>query len=204
MTNYNTPEPRKRQFLDRGTGLIIVHANSTHDPKHVSQRPIQELIDSEIADYIWEFQAFHHSFVSHDGEVIDCNRDPRNYHIDNLAGDEFILVGGGLGNCHLGVYISLLASRYAHTSTIHLPAPYIYHTARDSFDEEVTDSRIVKLGNPLFNQYEDIAKAIFKEKGCAIYHDNKKTLSQKKPSLTLRIWSEEKLLLKNLPVRREK
>jgi len=131
LTQYKTPEQRKRQYLDKGAiALVIVHANSKHDPNKVSKKPIQTLIDKCFADYIYEFAvpAVRESFVRHRGVIIDNNRCPGDYHIDDLAGNDYILVGGSLGNCHYGVYASLLVSRCTRETTIHLPAGAIYRT----------------------------------------------------------------------------
>lgn len=195
--NYKTPEQRKRRYLDDAISLIIVHANSKHDPSMISKKPIQELIDKDFAHYIYEFVAHHDSFVKHDGILIDNNRCPGDYHIDNLAGNDYIIVGGGLGNCHFGVYLALLASRFTRKTTIHLPGDAIYSTFEDSDadDGKFLRSELSAIPDYEFRRYETLIKTVSDHCGYEINHDKKPVESSGEKLLQLMLWSSKKKML---------
>lgn len=195
--HYKTPDWKSREYLDQGTALVIVHANSQHDPDQVSKKPIQRLIDSDIADYIYEFMAFHESFVRHNGMIIDNNRSPGDYHIDNLAGQDYILVGGGLGCCHFGAYTSLLSARFTRKTRIHLPADSIYLTSQDyESGETFLSSEIGDLAMKEFRRYKSLAGTI--SNGYTIKQDNMTKKSAGDKRLELILWSTTEMMMQYL------
>jgi hypothetical protein len=190
-------ERRKRQYLDDAVSLIIVHANQKHDPDIYSRKAVQELIDTGFADYIWELNAFHQSLVKHGGVIIDNTKCPGDYHIDELAGNDYVVVGGGLGNCHLGAYIALLSSRFTRRTTIHLPADAIYKTFEKEIEGElVLLSKLVTLSDKEFKNYEKAAKSVFNNQGYAIFRDEKKIISKGDKTLQLMLWSKKDQMLR--------
>ena len=203
MLAYKTPEQRINQYVDNGTSLVIVHANSQHDPDKVSKRPIQKLIESNIVDYIYEFMAFHESFIRHDGIIIDNNRKHGEYHIDDLAGNNYIVVGGGLGNCHFGVYSSLLASRFTRKTTIHLPTDSIYRTYEDyEGGDSFLTSELVDLTAKEFKRYQTLAKTI--SEGYELRKENRVVSSSGDKKLQLMLWSTAEKMVQYLAANSQK
>lgn len=144
----------------QGLILVIVHsgyAGEEHgDTDKVSQGPIQRLINSNIAEKVFEHRAYGDSLTKHDGLIIDNEKCPGQYPSHQITGDEFIIVGGGLGYCHLSATTALIESRLKQkkSSKIHLPANSIYHNSvgydtGDSFLE----SDIVSELNQDFSKY---------------------------------------------------
>jgi len=191
MPQYRTPESRKRQYLDDAVSLVIVHATPEWDWDKVSQKPIQQLVDrKDFGDYVYEFTANHHSFVNHDGAIIDNNRGHGDYHIDNLAGNDYVIVGGKLGECHLGVFVSILASRFGLSRTrVHLPANSIYTQEEDK--DGIKSSQLVTPDNPEFRNYEAVVRSVFKNRGYGLYRDGNRGSHIGSEALQLMVWTEK-------------
>ena len=197
---YRTPESRKRQYLDDAVALVIVHATKEWDWDEVSKKPIQSLIDRNgFVDYVYEFTTNHTSFVNHNGTSIDNNAGLGNYHIGNLAGNDYIVVGGKLGECHLGAFVGILASRFGLSKTrVHLPADSIYTQEED--EDGIKSSQIVTPDNPEFRNYESIVRSVFKNMGYGLYRDGKRKNSKGDKLMQVMLWSESEMMLEYIGV----
>jgi hypothetical protein len=191
LQEIKTPECRKREYLDDAVAMIIVHANKRHDPNETCKEPIQRLINRNFADYIYEFMAFHESFVRHDGNIIDNNRGPGDYHIDNLAGKDYVVVGGGLGECHYGAYLSLLASRFTRETTIHLPSFGIYKTSEkyEGAGDTSLVSEINDINRKEYKMYTQLVKDV--SDSYEIRKDGKITEYFGSRRMKLMLWSSQ-------------
>jgi hypothetical protein len=142
--------------------------------------------------------AFHQSLVRHHGIRIDNSRNPGNYHIDDLAGNDYIVVGGGLGNCHFGTYAALLSSRYTRQTTVHLPADAIYRTFEDyECGDTFLTSEPITLARKEFKRYVLLAQ-LLSSSGYKITRDNVVIASEGKQDLRLMLWSSTNLMLEYL------
>lgn len=195
---FDTNWGKEIESLDEGISLVIVHANSRHDPDEVSKKNIQGLIDAGIADYVHEFMAFNESFVWHGGKITDNEAHLKDYSIDYLAGSDYILAGGGLGNCHFEAYVSLLNYCLGKNAAIHLPADAIYRTWIDYEGGDIfLSSELTNLQRPEFKEYEDILRTL--PNPYEIRHDydivdaSEDTIYGNK--LRLMLWSSRELML---------
>ncbi|MFW5846867.1 MAG: hypothetical protein ACOCUU_01785 [Nanoarchaeota archaeon] len=191
---YRTSYQKIKDFLEETVSLIIVHASSEWDWHSVSREPIQNLIDLQgFADSIYEFTANHQSFLKHNGIYIDNNKSPGDYHIENLIGKNYVLVGGKLGECHKIAFDSLLCSGSTREIRIHLPSFAIYDQYED--DDGITLSKIVSSRDPKFNFYEKSLKSMSYGLGYEIYIDDRKRFFESEGKKQLRIWSEPEKML---------
>lgn len=210
MKNINT---KQKQALYSNTSLVIVHAYdaSCCDIDSVSKNQIQYLIDNlqnpsyelnKRSENIFEFMTKHQSFVNHDGKIIDNYDSPGDFHLPNPAFEQYILVGGQLGQCHFSAYLSLIAQRHRRKTTVHLPADAIYIQGK-SYDSGDTDivSDLTKITQKEYGMYKDILKALPRSVGHEIYHDKEKIDEIGAKNLTLRLWSKSDLMLENLVAR---
>lgn len=115
-----------------GLSLVIVHAGYSGvehgDVDEVCARPIQSLIDSKIFEKTYEHVSYGSSFVSHMGIKISNDQRPGAYESENIEGNEFVIVGGGLGYCHLKATSALIRQRAKDRSPtpIHVPLDCTY------------------------------------------------------------------------------
>jgi len=194
---FSTPRFQNRGFIDDAIALVIVHANSSDDPQKVAKKNIQKLIDYDFADHIYEFIAGHSSYVHHDGGWIDNNRCSTDYHIDDLAGREYVVVGGGIGRCHFGAYGSLLTARYMVNTTIHLPADAIYRTTEEyEGGDTYLVSGLVDVSAKEFGRYKALARTI--SPNYEIRKDGRRASSAGDKRLKLMLWSETRLMMDHL------
>jgi hypothetical protein len=194
---FMTPGWEARNDLESKVSLIIVHTNDTHDPDEVSRIPVQKIIDSGVADYIYEFMAYHSSFVKHDGEIIDCKKRPGYYPMEDVEGGEFIIAGGGVDWCHFNAYSSVLVTRFGRKTRVHLPADAIYMTEEKY---EGGDSYLVSeiVGRTEeFKRYENLARIEFEE-GAGIWNDFELAEGREDARFELRIWSNSDSMIDNI------
>jgi len=191
---FSTPKFQNRGFIDDAIALVIVHANSGDDPQKVAKKRIQKLVDNDFADHIYEFIASHSSYLHHDGGWIDNNRCSTDYHIDDLAGKEYVVVGGGISRCHFGAYASLLTARYGLETTIHLPADAIYRTTEEyEGGDTYLVSELVDVSADEFSRYKAFARVV--SPNYEIRQDGKRVSSAGDKRLKVMFWSETKLMM---------
>ncbi len=132
------------------TSLVIVHVNNYYGSECVCFDSILHLLEERIASIVYEHASHDEAFLekylgtpfnrgqrysAYDGLgihycMVDNETDPGNYRIDPITGRRFIMVGGGLGNCHKKATETLVDQLYENNpdkvSEIHLPADIVY------------------------------------------------------------------------------
>ncbi|HII68772.1 TPA: hypothetical protein HA270_02780 [Candidatus Woesearchaeota archaeon] len=188
-----------------GLSLLIVHAGKKNDTNgdvcEACRGPIQELVDRNLCERVYEHQAYHHSYISHSGTIIDNEECPGAYPSEAIYGNEFIVVGGGLGYCHLRTSESLIRTRYGKSlpTKLHLPADCIY-TAYVECEEgnSALASQASTITQVEFTRYLEPLLAL----GIKYLIGNDMDIHNPSRDVIVSIWSSKDLMLEQILARK--
>jgi hypothetical protein len=142
----------------RDVSLIIVHVNQHYDSFNCCEEQLSKLLKNRVALNVYEHVAWYQSFLQSNlgldfdttkrntnirvngvnYHLINNETRPGDYNINDLNGDRFIIVGGGIGRfCHGSATKNVIDQLFLNVEKtgikeIHLPLDLLYETQQKS------------------------------------------------------------------------